>query len=103
MTPSDAPANPAAHGAAAATHPIDSPGPDDWLNYGRYADSLWERIVLALGNASAVAAEGKASLDRPGADPLVVGVYGEWGAGKSRMLELVYERAAAENAQTLAQ
>lgn len=77
--------------------------PDDWLGYGRYADALWSRVLLSLTPTATDAAQRLARSQLPTADPLVVGVYGEWGAGKSRLLELVYQRAAAENAKTLAQ
>ena len=63
----------------------------DWLGYGAYADALWSRIQDAL----------KADA-KPGdlaSDPLVVGVFGEWGAGKSKLLELIYQRAMLRNAQ----
>ncbi len=32
-----------------------------------------------------------------GSDPLVIGVFGEWGAGKSKLLELIYRRAKVRN------
>ncbi|TDM07982.1 MAG: hypothetical protein C4K60_00180 [Ideonella sp. MAG2] len=73
-------------------------GPDDWLGYGFYADSLWARVRLALSTAQLQPAQAL-----PTADPLVVGVYGEWGAGKSRLLELVYERARRQNGKDVAQ
>ena len=86
--------------------PTDAPAaPDDWLDYHRYADSLWSRVHLALASSATAgdASARKARSGLPTADPLVVGIYGEWGAGKSRLLELVYHRAAAENAKVLAQ
>lgn len=85
--------------ASASAEPI---GPtEDWLGYGQYADSLWARMQLALSQPWAPGHTPITS--RPGADPLVVGVYGEWGVGKSKLLELVYDRAVAENAQRLRQ
>jgi formylglycine-generating enzyme required for sulfatase activity len=59
---------------------------DDYLGYGVYADTLWARIETALDKD----ADGKAEL---GDDPLVVGIFGEWGAGKSKLLDLVLQRA----------
>jgi formylglycine-generating enzyme required for sulfatase activity len=59
---------------------------DDYLGYGVYADTLWARIETALNKD----ADGKAEL---GDDPLVVGIFGEWGAGKSKLLDLVLQRA----------
>ena len=88
--------------------PTDAPAaPDDWLGHHRCADSLWSRVNLALAS-SATATAGDASARKarsvlPTADPLVVGVDGEWGAGRSQLLELVYRRAAAENTKVLAQ
>jgi formylglycine-generating enzyme required for sulfatase activity len=59
---------------------------DDYLEYGVYADTLWKRIETALNKD----ADGKIPL---GDDPLVVGIFGEWGAGKSKLLRLVQDRA----------
>lgn len=53
----------------------------DWLGYGVYADTLWARIEQSLKS------------DDLGDDPLVVGLFGEWGAGKSKLLELIHKRA----------
>ncbi|MBQ0959023.1 SUMF1/EgtB/PvdO family nonheme iron enzyme [Ideonella sp. 4Y11] len=92
-------ASPSSNAASASAEPI---GPtEDWLGYGPYADSLWARMQLALSQPWAPGHTPITS--RPGADPLVVGVYGEWGVGKSKLLELVYDRAVAENAQRLQQ
>jgi Sulfatase-modifying factor enzyme 1/KAP family P-loop domain len=59
---------------------------DDLLGYGDYADSLWRRIENAVykdfDNAKGV-----------GDDPLVIGIFGEWGSGKSKLLELILSRA----------
>lgn len=57
----------------------------DWLGYGVYADTLWQRIVRALDK------------DDLGDDPLVIGLFGEWGAGKSYLLNLI-EKHAREHA-----
>ena len=59
----------------------------DWLGYGVYADTLWARIVRALDK------------DDLGDDPLVIGLFGEWGAGKSYLLNLI-EKHAREHAET---
>ena len=76
---------------ATTTPPASSPAkaePDDWLGYSAYADALWSRVVRALDKDKA----GKPLGD----DPLVIGIFGEWGAGKSHLLKLV--QARAENA-----
>lgn len=91
----------------AAAPPSDSDtvstGPQDWLGYQRYADALWARIVhhFALDADARSAAKGRAGerRDLPTGDPLVVGVYGEWGVGKSRLLELMYQLAARQNVE----
>ncbi len=57
----------------------------DPLGYDVYAETLWARIQLALNKDS-----GNATL---GDDPLVVGLFGEWGAGKSHLLGLIQELA----------
>ena len=64
--------------------------PDDWLGYSAYADALWGRVVRALDKDKA----GKPLGD----DPLVIGIFGEWGAGKSHLLKLVYQRAQEQSA-----
>jgi KAP family P-loop domain len=63
----------------------------DYLGYGGYADSLWTRIQAALNKDF-----GKDTL---GDDPLVVGIFGEWGAGKSYLLKLLMERVHKESEQ----
>lgn len=87
-------------------------GPRDWLGYSRYAQALWARVVHqfeldAQARSQAAAAEsagqGATRHSPPTGDPLVVGVYGEWGVGKSRLLELLYEKAAEQNAADCAQ
>ncbi len=60
----------------------------DWLGYGAYADALWGRIQTALIKSE----RGNAVL---GDDPLVIGVFGEWGAGKSKLLSLMQDRSRA--------
>jgi formylglycine-generating enzyme required for sulfatase activity len=73
----------------------------DWLNYSQYAQPLWRRMHNELNHSTR--GRGTAAGRLPTGDPLVVGVYGEWGAGKTKLLELVYELAAEAAAQTLAQ
>ena len=63
---------------------------EDWLGYGAYADALWARIEAALVKDAVTGSLGS--------DPLVIGVFGEWGAGKSKLLELIYKRANVRNA-----
>ena len=68
------------------TEPLTQQGSiDDWLGYSAYADALWARTVRALD---------KDKGGKPlGDDPLVIGIFGEWGAGKSHLLKLVQARA----------
>ncbi len=61
---------------------------EDWLGYGAYADALWGRIQTAL-----IKSEGSHAV--LGDDPLVIGVFGEWGAGKSKLLSLMQDRSRA--------
>ncbi len=85
-------------GPAAATStamPMAAPE-GDYLGYGVYADTLWARIARALNKD----AEGKIPL---GDDPLVVGLFGEWGAGKSKLLSLVLARARAQSQRDIAE
>ncbi len=67
----------------------------DWLGYGAYADALWGRVVRALD-------KDKTSGKPLGDDPLVIGIFGEWGAGKSALLKLVNSRAEANLAEQIA-
>lgn len=53
----------------------------DPLGHDHYAATLWARIEQALDK------------DDPGDDPLVIGIFGEWGTGKSHLLELIRRRA----------
>ena len=64
---------------------LTKPNPNDALGYDVYAKTLWERIGQSLNNKTL------------GDDPLVVGVFGEWGAGKSKLLELIHELAKIKN------
>lgn len=69
------------------TEPLTQQGnTDDWLGYGAYADALWARIQTAL-----IKSEGSNAV--LGDDPLVIGVFGEWGAGKSKVLSLMQDRS----------
>ncbi len=61
----------------------------DPLGYDVYADTLWQRIEHALNRSAKPEAE-------LGDDPLVVGIFGEWGAGKSYLLSKIFARAKAE-------
>lgn len=56
---------------------------DDPLGYDAYARTLWERIEQALNKD-----QGSKTL---GDDPLVIGIFGEWGAGKSYLLNKVHD------------
>ena len=79
--------SPVETGAPAASAPAADDG--DWLGYGAYAEALWSRVIQAVNK------------DKPGRplgdDPLVVGIFGEWGAGKSALLKLMYRRAEAQS------
>ena len=76
------------------TEPLTQQGStDDWLGYSAYADALWARTVRALDKDKG----GK----QLGDDPLVIGIFGEWGAGKSHLLKLVYERAQEQSARDI--
>ena len=86
--------------APAMTNPTASPSQaasdtSDWLGYGAYADALWSRTMRALDKDK----DGKKPL---GDDPLVIGIFGEWGAGKSALLKLVHKRAEANLAAQIA-
>lgn len=58
----------------------------DYLGYGVYAQTLWARVEAALN-------KDQGNPDKLGDDPLVVGIFGEWGAGKSKLLRLILEKA----------
>ena len=68
------------------TNVLPAADPDDWLGYSAYADALWSRIQTAL-----IKSEGTNA--KLGDDPLVIGVFGEWGAGKSKLLSLMQDRS----------
>ncbi len=67
----------------------------DWLGYGAYADALWIRTMRALDRD-------KDGMKPLGDDPLVIGIFGEWGAGKSHLLKLVYRLAQDQSARDIA-
>ena len=76
---------------ASSTTPI---ADSDRLGYRAYSDALWQRIELALN---------KDAKGGPlGDDPLVVGIFGEWGAGKSQLLKILFERAQQQTAREIA-
>ena len=68
----------------------------DYLGYGVYAQTLWARVEAAL-NKDLAHRETCLRADKTppplGDDPLVVGIFGEWGAGKSKLLSLVQKLA----------
>jgi formylglycine-generating enzyme required for sulfatase activity len=73
-----------------------TPPPDgDYLGYSDYADTLWARILAAVNKDAEDIKKADAKGQKPGLgdDPLVVGIFGEWGAGKSKLLKLILDRA----------
>jgi formylglycine-generating enzyme required for sulfatase activity len=69
----------------------------DPLGYDVYAQTLWARIQTALSKDQGPDAHGN---PKPlGDDPLVVGIFGEWGAGKSHLLKLMEALAQKHQAQ----
>ena len=76
----------------------------DWLGYDAYAASLWRRIQQEFARHEGASKAVGATPNRlPTGDPLVVGVYGEWGAGKTRLLELVHDKVHHQALQVLGQ
>lgn len=75
----------------------DTHNPKDWLGYDDYAAALWQRIQHEFA-----ARPVKPEQRLPTGDPLVIGVYGEWGSGKTRLLELVHDKVHEQAMQTLA-
>lgn len=57
----------------------------DLLGYDDYASSLWDRIAQALDRDLLTG--------QLGDDPMVVGLFGEWGSGKSDLLGRIYDCA----------
>lgn len=68
----------------------------DYLGYSVYAQTLWARVEAAL-NKDLAHREACLRADKTppplGEDPLVIGIFGEWGAGKSKLLSLVQKLA----------
>jgi formylglycine-generating enzyme required for sulfatase activity len=60
----------------------------DHLGYDVYAETLWARIESALKKDVL----NKADI---GDDPMVIGLFGEWGAGKSYLLNLMQDQSKA--------
>ncbi len=71
----------------------------DPLGYDVYARTLWTRIQAALNKDL-----GSDGQTKPlGDDPLVVGIFGEWGAGKSHLLKLIQKLAEQASKDQMAQ
>jgi hypothetical protein len=68
--------------------PVEKPASEngDYLCYGVYAETLRHRIESALDKDGG-------DPSKLGDDPLVVGIFGEWGAGKSKLLKLILDKA----------
>lgn len=92
----------ASSSTAAAQPTQERPGPVDWLDYQQYAQALWSRVRRGFELEGERAARQHDGTAPPAGDPLVIGIYGEWGVGKSRLLELVYVLAAAASARECA-
>lgn len=75
----------------------------DWLNYDIYAHTLWRRIDPRYRSPAPASTLENAQVGPPTGDPLVVGIYGEWGTGKTKLLELLYDKAYASSVQTCVQ
>jgi formylglycine-generating enzyme required for sulfatase activity len=60
---------------------------EDALGYDAYAKTLWARIEQGLNRDTITG--------KLGDDPLVVGIFGEWGAGKSFLLGRILRHAFA--------
>ncbi|NJM43716.1 MAG: hypothetical protein HC858_06585 [Brachymonas sp.] len=70
-------------------------GSQDYLGYSVYAQTLWARIARALN-------KDLQTKETIGDDPLVVGIFGEWGSGKSKLLKLIEERANIARDESIA-
>lgn len=68
--------------------------PNDPLGYDVYAKTLWSRIEHALNRDP--------HNTELGDDPLVVGLFGEWGVGKSYLLDKIQARATAKQKELAA-
>lgn len=76
----------------------------DYLGYGVYAQTLWHRIEAALNKDVAhreTALREDTTPPQLGDDPLVVGLFGEWGAGKSKLLSLIQKLAEAQRKEQI--
>ena len=77
--------------SAAAPPPVIPPAtaegidPNDPLGYDAYAKTLWARIDHALNR--------DATTGKLGDDPLVIGLFGEWGVGKTYLLDKIRDHA----------
>ena len=74
-----------------ATPPASALGidPNDPLGYEAYAKTLWTRIDHALNRDK--------DSGHLGEDPLVVGLFGEWGVGKTYLLDKIRDQAKARS------
>lgn len=68
--------------------------PSDPLGYDVYAKTLWSRIEHALNRDS--------QDSELGDDPLVVGLFGEWGVGKSYLLDKIQAHATTRQKELAA-
>jgi formylglycine-generating enzyme required for sulfatase activity len=64
---------------------------EDALGYDAYAKTLWARIEQGLNRDTITS--------KLGDDPLVVGIFGEWGAGKSFLLDSIHGLSIARLAE----
>ena len=70
---------------------------NDSLGYDVYAKTLWARIEQAVNRDDGNDEHGKPKV--LGDDPLVVGIFGEWGAGKSFLLNAIRNLSTARLAE----
>jgi formylglycine-generating enzyme required for sulfatase activity/ABC-type dipeptide/oligopeptide/nickel transport system ATPase subunit len=75
-------------------HSTEAEKKEDFLGYDVYADTLWHRVTLALDKDKNGNKDGKTPL---GDDPLVIGIFGEWGSGKSKLLQMMLKRAKEQS------
>lgn len=75
----------------------------DWLDYAVYAHTLWRRIDPRYRSPAPASSLANVQVGPPTGDPLVVGIYGEWGTGKTKLLELLYDKAYASSVQSCVQ
>lgn len=87
--------------AAAPDDAKEKTSDDDSLGYDAYAKTLWVRIEQALNRDDGNDERGSPKV--LGDDPLVVGIFGEWGAGKSYLLNKIRAHAFGySNARVIA-